>query len=222
MSERARPLSLVVLISGRGSNLQAILEAIAAGKLAASVKAVISSRADAAGLANAQRAGVDILALDPADYPDRRDYDRALQGLIDRFDPDLVVLAGFMRILTDEFVHHYRGRLINIHPSLLPALRGLDTHRRALEDGRREHGASVHLVTEELDGGPVIIQVPVPIQAGDTPESLAARVLAEEHRLYVEALRLFGEGRVYWDGKQLMHNGQPLNQPLQMNARQPH
>jgi phosphoribosylglycinamide formyltransferase-1 len=222
MSEAAKPLSLVVLISGRGSNLQAILDAIAAGELAASVKAVISSRADAAGLANAQRANIDTLALDPGDYPDRGDYDRALQGLIDRFEPDLVVLAGFMRILTDAFVHHYRGRLINIHPSLLPALRGLDTHRRALEEGRREHGASVHLVTEELDGGPVIIQVAVPVKTGDTPDSLAARVLAEEHRLYVEALRLFAEKHVYWDAEQLMYNGQPLTRPLQMNARQPH
>jgi phosphoribosylglycinamide formyltransferase-1 len=217
MADAGKPLSLVVLISGRGSNLRAILDAIQAGELHASVKAVISTRADAPGLGDAQRANVDTLALDPGDYPVREDYDRALQGLIDGFQPDLVALAGFMRILTPGFVQHYRGRLINIHPSLLPALRGLNTHQRALEQGLREHGASVHFVTEELDGGPVIIQVHIPVLAGDTAESLAARVLSQEHRLYVEALRLLAEKRVHWDGQQLMYNQQPLHEPLQMD-----
>jgi phosphoribosylglycinamide formyltransferase-1 len=217
MADAGKPLSLVVLISGRGSNLRAILDATQAGELHASVKAVISTRADAPGLGDAQRANVDTLALDPGDYPVREDYDRALQGLIDGFQPDLVALAGFMRILTPGFVQHYRGRLINIHPSLLPALRGLNTHQRALEQGLREHGASVHFVTEELDGGPVIIQVRIPVLAGDTAESLAARVLSQEHRLYVEALRLLAEKRVHWDGQQLMYNQQPLHEPLQMD-----
>jgi phosphoribosylglycinamide formyltransferase-1 len=217
MADAGKPLSLVVLISGRGSNLRAILDAIQAGELHASVKAVISTRADAPGLGDAQRANVDTLALDPGDYPVREDYDRALQGLIDGFQPELVALAGFMRILTPGFVQHYRGRLINIHPSLLPALRGLNTHQRALEQGLREHGASVHFVTEELDGGPVIIQVRIPVLAGDTAESLAARVLSQEHRLYVEALRLLAEKRVHWDGQQLMYNQQPLHEPLQMD-----
>jgi len=217
MADAGKPLSLVVLISGRGSNLRAILDAIQAGELHASVKAVISTRADAPGLGDAQRANVDTLALDPGDYPVREDYDRALQGLIDGFQPDLVALAGFMRILTPGFVQHYRGRLINIHPSLLPALRGLNTHQRALEQGLREHGASVHFVTEELDGGPVIIQVRIPVLAGDTVESLAARVLSQEHRLYVEALRLLAEKRVHWDGHQLMYNQQPLHEPLQID-----
>jgi phosphoribosylglycinamide formyltransferase 1 len=221
MADAVKPLSLVVLISGRGSNLQAILDAIQAGKLRTSVKAVISTRADASGLVNAQRANIDTLALDPGDYPVREDYDRALQGLIDGFQPDLVALAGFMRILTPGFVQHYRGRLINIHPSLLPALRGLNTHQRALDRGLREHGASVHFVTEELDGGPVIIQVRVPVLAGDTAKSLAARVLSQEHRLYVEALHLLAEKRVYWDGQQLMYNQQPLHQPLLMDPEQP-
>jgi phosphoribosylglycinamide formyltransferase-1 len=219
MAEPDKPLSLVVLISGRGSNLKAILDAIRSGAIPATVKAVISSRVDADGLQIAHRHNIDTLALDPADYPVREDYDRALQGLIDRFEPDLVLLAGFMRILSPAFVQHYRGRMINIHPSLLPALRGLDTHRRALEAGLSEHGASVHFVTEELDGGPVIIQARVPVLAGDTPATLAARVLTEEHRLYVQALRLLAEKRLHWDGKQLLYDQQPLRHPLQLDAQ---
>jgi phosphoribosylglycinamide formyltransferase-1 len=218
MAENYRPLSLVVLISGRGSNLKAILDAIAAGELAARVDAVISTRSDAAGLAHARRAATDTLALDPADYPDRESYDGALQGLIDRFAPGLVVLAGYMRILSAGFVRHYAGRLVNIHPSLLPDLRGLNTHQRALDAGLREHGASVHFVTEELDGGPVIIQVRVPVEADDTAASLGARVLRQEHRLYVRALQLLATGEVEWKSGQLYHRHQPLHQPLQMNA----
>jgi phosphoribosylglycinamide formyltransferase-1 len=220
MAESDQPLSLVVLISGRGSNLNAILDAIQAGELQATVKAVISSRVDADGLTRARECNIDTLALDPVDYPVREDYDRALQGLIDQFEPDLVVLAGFMRILSPGFVQHYAGRIINIHPSLLPALRGLDTHRRALQEGVSEHGASVHFVTEELDGGPVIIQVRVPVLAGDDADTLAARVLREEHRLYVQALRLLAEKRVHWDGKQLVYDQQPLRNPLQLDPEQ--
>jgi len=218
MAETHRPLSLVVLISGRGSNLQAILDAITAGELAAVVTAVISTRSDAAGLEVAHRAAIDTLALDAADYPDRETYDRALQGLIDRFEPDLVVLAGFMRILSAPFVRHYHRRLINIHPSLLPALRGLNTHQRALDEGLQEHGASVHFVTEELDSGPVIIQGRVPVLATDDAASLAARVLQQEHRLYVQALQLLASGQVDWNGERLTYLGQPLHQPLQMDA----
>ena len=220
MAERDRPLSLVVLISGRGSNLNAILEAVQAGELHATVKAVISSRVDADGLRHAREYNIDTLALEPADYPEREDYDRALQGLIDRFEPDLVVLAGFMRILSPGFVQHYAGRIINIHPSLLPALRGLETHRRALQEGATEHGASVHFVTEELDGGPVIIQVRVPVLAGDDADTLGTRVLQEEHRLYVRALQLLAEKRVQWNGKQLMYDHQPLKHPLQLDSEQ--
>jgi phosphoribosylglycinamide formyltransferase 1 len=218
MVEAGRPLSLVVLISGRGSNLKAILDAIAAGELAACVNAVISTRSRATGLEHARRTAIDTLALDPADYPDRETYDRALLGLIDRFAPDLVVLAGFMRILSAEFVRHYPGRLVNIHPSLLPDLRGLHTHQRALDAGLREHGASVHFVTEELDSGPVIIQVRVPVLADDTAASLAARVLQQEHRLYVRALQLLASGEIAWETGRLYHHGQPLHQPLQLNA----
>jgi phosphoribosylglycinamide formyltransferase 1 len=218
MNERRAPLSLVVLISGRGTNLKAILDAISQGELNAEVRAVISSRLDAEGLEHARQAQVDTLALDSNDYPSRESYDRALQGLIDRFNPGLVVLAGFMRILTPEFVRHYQGRLINIHPSLLPVLKGLNTHQRALDESLQEHGASVHLVTEELDGGPVIVQVRVPILAGDDAEKLAERVLAEEHGLYLQALQWLADGRIQWSRGQLLFDGQPLQKPLQLDT----
>ncbi len=212
-----QPLKLVVLISGRGSNLRAILDAIRNGELPAVVEAVVSNRADAAGLAYAQQENIDTLALDADDYPDRDGYDRALQGLIDCFEPDLVVLAGFMRILTPGFVHHYQHRLINIHPSLLPAFRGLDTHRRALEAGAREHGASVHFVSEELDSGPVVLQVRVPVLADDTPATLAERVLQQEHRLYPLVIRWLAEGRIRWQDEQLLFDGRPLQQPIEID-----
>lgn len=218
MTDSRLPLSLVILISGRGSNLKAILEAISSGELNAEVCAVISSRLDAEGLEHARQHQIDTLALDSNDYPSRESYDRALQGLIDRFSPDLVVLAGFMRILTPGLVRHYQGRMINIHPSLLPALRGLNTHQRALDEGLLEHGASIHLVTEELDGGPVIIQVRVPIIEGDDAERLAERVLEQEHGLYLQALQWLAAGRVQWVRGQLLFDEQPLKEPLLLNS----
>jgi phosphoribosylglycinamide formyltransferase-1 len=218
MSDHKQPLSLVVLISGLGSNLKAILDAISRGELPAVVTAVISDRSQAPGLEYARQENIDTLALDAADYPDRKDYDRALQGLIDGFEPDLVVLAGFMRILTAAFVHHYQGRLINIHPSLLPELRGIDTHQRAIDKGVKEHGASVHFVTEELDGGPVFVQVRVPVLPDDDAERLAARVLRQEHRLYPQAIHWLAEGRVSLNGEQLLLDQQPMQQPLQIDA----
>ena len=218
MADNTRPFGLVVLISGRGSNLKAILDAIDSGVLQAEVKAVISSRKDAAGLDYARAAAIDTLALDAGDYPERADYDRALVGLIDRFTPDLVVLAGYMRILSADFVRHFRGRLVNIHPSLLPDLRGLNTHQRALDAGLQEHGASVHFVTEELDGGPVIVQVRVPVNSDDSADTLAARVLAQEHRLYVTALRWLAAGRIQWQGDELLFDDKPLEQPLQIES----
>lgn len=218
MSDHKQPLSLVVLISGHGSNLKAILDAISRGELPAVVTAVISDRSQAPGLEYAHQENIDTLALDAADYPDRKDYDRALQGLIDRFEPSLVVLAGFMRILTAAFVHHYQGRLINIHPSLLPELRGIDTHQRAIDKGVKEHGASVHFVTEELDGGPVFVQVRVPVLPDDDAERLAARVLRQEHRLYPQAIHWLAEGRVSLNGEQLLLDQQPMQQPLQIDA----
>ncbi len=207
-----------MLISGRGSNLKAILQAIEAGRLHARVEAVISSRHDAGGLQYAQRAAIDTLVLDGCDYPRREDYDHALQGLIERFKPDLVLLAGFMRILTAGFVRQFRGRLINIHPSLLPQLRGLRTHERAIEQALPMHGASVHFVTEELDSGPVFLQVRVPVLAEDDAASLAARVLQQEHRLYVQALQLLADGQLGWKDGQVLYQGQPLHEPLQINA----
>lgn len=217
--ERGEPgrLPIVVLISGRGSNLKALIDAVARDGLPVVIRAVVTDRADAAGLRHAQAAGIATEALDPRDYPDRAAFDAALVERIDRYAPGLVVLAGFMRILSPHFVARYVGRLINIHPSLLPAFKGLHTHRRALEAGAAEHGASVHLVTEELDGGPVVVQVAIPVRADDTPESLAARVLKEEHRLYPLAVRWFAEGRLTWDNGRVLLDGGPLDRPVRLS-----
>ncbi len=184
--------SIVILISGRGSNMQAIIEA----RLPLRIAAVISSDPQAAGLATAQRYGVATCAVDHRAYADRNAFDAALTREIDARQPDLIVLAGFMRILTDDFVNGYRGRLINIHPSLLPAFTGLHTHRRALEAGVKIHGCSVHFVTTQLDHGPLVIQAAVPVLAGDTEVALAARVLEHEHRIYPQAIRWFCEDRL--------------------------
>jgi len=211
---RAGRLPIVVLISGRGSNLQAIIDA-AAADLSFDIRAVISNRPRVAGLRRAQRAGIATEVLDHTDYPSREAYDQALQRLIDRCRPRLVVLAGFMRILTPRFVAHYRGRMINIHPSLLPAFPGLDTHQRALDAGVREHGASVHFVTDEVDGGPVIIQARVPVLSGDTAEVLAARVLEQEHQIFPQAIRWFAEGRLKLEGERVLLDGEPITAAIQ-------
>jgi len=182
--------SLVILISGRGSNMQALVEAGFA------VKAVISNRADAAGLAWAAARGIATATVDHKAFAGREAFDAALAAAIDAHTPELVVLAGFMRILTPGFVKHYAGRMLNIHPSLLPAFTGLDTHARALAAGVKLHGCTVHFVTPELDHGPIVIQAAVPVRAGDDEAALAARVLAQEHRIYAQAVRWFGEGRL--------------------------
>jgi phosphoribosylglycinamide formyltransferase-1 len=191
--------SIVILISGRGSNLQALLEA----KLPCRIAAVISNRTDAGGLAIAQSRGIPTAVIAHRDYPDRESFDAALAQLIDSFHADIVVLAGFMRILTAGFVTRYYGRLVNIHPSLLPAYGGLDTHARALSDGVRIHGCTVHFVTADLDHGPIIIQAAVPVLANDTGQTLAQRVLHEEHRIYPQAIRWLctGELELGGDGK---------------------
>jgi len=184
--------TLVILISGRGSNMEALLDA----RLPARVAAVISNNPQARGLATAQQRGIATAAVDHRAFPDRAAFDEALAAEIDRHRPDLVALAGFMRVLTEPFIERYRGRLMNIHPSLLPEFPGLDTHRRALAAGARVHGCTVHFVTPVVDSGPIINQAPVPVEPGDTEEQLAARVLVEEHRIYPQAVRGFLEGRI--------------------------
>jgi phosphoribosylglycinamide formyltransferase-1 len=183
---------IVVLVSGRGSNMEALLDAC----VPATFAAVISNVPGAGGLAIASAHGVSTAVVDHKKYPDRDAFDAALRDAIDSFDPDLVVLAGFMRVLTDATVRHYVGRMLNIHPSLLPAFPGLHTHRRALEAGVRVHGCTVHFVTPELDHGPIVIQAAVPVQPDDTEDVLAARVLAQEHRVYPQAVRWFCENRL--------------------------
>ena len=187
--------SIVILISGRGSNMQALLEA----NLPCRIAAVISNRADAQGLEIASARGIPTAVVSHRDYADRASFDAALAAAIDRHAPDVIALAGFMRILTDQFVERYRGKLINIHPSLLPAYPGIDTHERALRDGIKIHGCTVHFVTPTLDHGPIIIQAAVPVLRDDTPESLSARVLGEEHRIYAQAIRWLCRGQVWLD-----------------------
>jgi len=188
--------NIVILISGRGSNMQAIVRAAQAERWPAKIAAVISNRADAEGLDFAREYGIAHAVVPSADYPNRAAFDAALQTAIDAYQPDLVVLAGFMRILTAQFVEHYAGRMLNIHPSLLPKFPGLATHRQALEAGVDTHGATVHFVTPELDHGPVVAQATVPVLPGDDEHSLAARVLEQEHSLYPRAVRWFVEGKV--------------------------
>lgn len=205
---------LVVLISGNGTNLQAIIDAVQAG-LPIDIAAVISNRPGAFGLERASSAGIETAVLDHRDYPDRSSYDQALVSLIDQFTPDFVVLAGFMRILTDPFVHHYVGRMVNIHPSLLPKYRGLHTHRQALDAGDKLHGATIHFVTEELDGGPLIAQAQVAVLPQDNIDDLAARVLQKEHQLYPLALRWLAEKRLKLseNGKVILDN-EILDKPV--------
>lgn len=185
---------IVVLISGRGSNMRAIVDACKNGKLDATVVAVISNTPDAAGLEYAAAQSIDTTVLDHTTFSHRRDFDTQLQALIDSYKPDLVALAGFMRILSKELVNHFLGQMVNIHPSLLPLYPGLNTHAKVLEAGDTEHGASVHFVTAELDAGPVIAQTHVPVLQDDTEQILAARVLLTEHALYVHALQLCVSG----------------------------
>ncbi|HEY0635171.1 MAG TPA: phosphoribosylglycinamide formyltransferase [Gammaproteobacteria bacterium] len=189
------PLPIVVLLSGSGSNLQAIIDA-AQGDLPVVIRAVISNRADAYGLERARSTGIPARVLSHQEFADREAYDEALMALIDSYQPQLVVLAGFMRILSENFVRHYAGRLFNIHPSLLPRHKGLHTHQRAIEAGDREHGATVHFVVPELDAGPIVLQARVKIESGDSAESLAQRVLVQEHQIYPQAIRWFAEGRL--------------------------
>ena len=190
---------IVILISGRGSNMQAILDA----KPHAVIAAVISNNPAAEGLQIAHDAGVDTKVVDHRDYPDRASFDRALADTLAGYRPDLVVLAGFMRILTADFIERFSGRIMNIHPSLLPAFPGLDTHRRALEEGVKVHGCTVHFVTPALDHGPIVIQAAVSVLPDDDEQRLAARVLAQEHAIYAQAIRWFVDNKLAIDGNRV-------------------
>jgi phosphoribosylglycinamide formyltransferase-1 len=188
--------SIVILISGRGSNMEAIVRAAQKEAWPAKIAAVISNRPDAGGLDFARSHGIQTAVLDHRAFKDRASFDAELVNLIDSFNPDLVVLAGFMRILTGDFVRHYTGKLLNIHPSLLPLFPGLHTHEQALAAGVSEHGATVHFVTEALDHGPMVIQAKVPVLPGDSADTLAQRVLKQEHIIYPRAVRWFIDNRL--------------------------
>lgn len=206
--------NIVVLISGQGSNLQALLDACNDGRIKANISAVFSNKAQAYGLERAREAGIPVHAFSAADYPDRDAFDQALAQQIDVYRPDLVVLAGYMRILSTRFVQRYAGRMLNIHPSLLPKYPGLHTHRQAIDNGDEEHGTSVHFVTDELDGGPVILQAKVPIFPQDSEEEVVERVQAQEHAIYPLVVSWFIDGRLkmrddaaWLDGERLPEKG---------------
>jgi phosphoribosylglycinamide formyltransferase 1 len=191
--------NIVILISGRGSNMEAIVRALESERWPARIAAVISNKPDAKGLDFAQARGIPTAVVPSKEFANRAEFDAALQETVDGFAPDLVVLAGFMRILTAPFVEHYAGRMLNIHPSLLPLFPGLHTHRQALEAKVTEHGATVHFVTAELDHGPTVLQARIDVLPGDTEESLAQRLLEKEHVIYPQAVRLFVEGKLHID-----------------------
>lgn len=205
---------IVVLVSGQGSNLQALIDACQQGRIAATIVAVFSNNAQAYGLQRAKEAGIAAQALDAKAFADREAFDAALAQAIDQYQPDLVVLAGYMRILSNAFVQRYAGRMLNIHPSLLPKYPGLHTHRQAIDNGDAEHGTSVHFVTEQLDGGPVILQAKVPIFPGDEEDEVIERVQTQEHTLYPLVVSWFIEGRLamrdnaaWLDGERLPAQG---------------
>jgi len=206
--------SLVILISGSGSNLQAIINAINNHQLNAEIKAVISNQVAAKGLDRAAGEDITTHVVDHKSYPSRELFDQAMMQIIDPLKPDLVILAGFMRILGNKFIEHYQHRLINIHPSLLPKYKGLNTHQKALENKDKIHGASVHYVGIELDSGPVVIQTEVPVQAIDTATTLAARVLTGEHKIFPLAIKMHTEGRIKFKDGRLLLDGKKLTEPL--------
>lgn len=211
-------MRLAILASGRGSNLLAILDAISRGELDAQVVGVFSDKANAPALEHARNAGVRAQSLSPPDFASRADFDEHMFSLIDGVQPDLIVCAGYMRLISDGTVAARTGRMINIHPSLLPAFKGLHTHQQALAAAVREHGASVHFVTQELDGGPVIAQARVPVEAGDDANTLAQRVLRREHPLLVATLRELAAGRIELIGHQVHFDGRALTAPLRLDA----
>jgi len=212
--------TIAVLVSGRGSNLQALLDAIARGDLAVRIAGVFSDKADAPALQRARDAGVHAEAIDPREFPNRLAFDQAFFARVDATRPDLIVCAGYMRLISEAAVEAHRGTLVNIHPSLLPAFKGLRTHAQALAAGAAEHGASVHFVTPDLDGGPVIAQARVPVRPGDDVEALSRRVLEREHPLLVATVGLLAAGRARLDGDRILLDGAPLAAPLQLGANE--
>ncbi len=201
---------VAVLASGFGSNLQALIDACEAGQLQAEIVAVITNKADAYALQRAEQAGIAHQCIANGDFADRISYDAALIEALDAHQPDLIVMAGFMRILTPQFIQHFAGRMLNIHPSLLPKYTGLNTHQRAIDAGEQEHGASIHFVTEELDGGPVILQAKVPVYPDDSADELAQRVHAQEHRIYPLVVSWFATGRLQMRGDTAVLDGTVL------------
>ncbi len=208
------PLPIVVLISGNGSNLQAIIDAIHSGDITGEIKAVISNRAGVYGLERAQRHGIPVEVIDHTQFDSREKFDAELMQRIEVYKPELVVLAGFMRILTDNFIRHFEGRMLNIHPSLLPNFRGLNTHQRALDAGVDYHGCSVHFVTSKLDGGPVIIQSKISVLDNDDVESLTTRVVHQEHIIYPLAVSWYCTGRIKMNNNQVYMDNKPLMQAI--------
>jgi phosphoribosylglycinamide formyltransferase-1 len=212
------PLPIAILISGRGTNMRVIVERAAAGNLPVDVRVVISDQPAAAGLQTAAAMSIATRVLSPRDFTDRASYDQALVQLLAQYQPKLVVLAGFMRILTPHFIGAFAGRILNVHPSLLPDYRGLHTHRRVLEAGEKLHGVSVHFVTEELDGGPVIAQAEVPVMPGDSETTLSARVQRAEHRIYPQTIDWLARGRLSLQDGRAWLDGKPLDKPLREPA----
>jgi phosphoribosylglycinamide formyltransferase 1 len=211
-------LPIAILISGRGTNMRVIAQRAAAGELPVDVRVVISDKPTAEGLQLAAAMNVTTRVLEPRDFADRAAYDRALVELLAQYQPELIVLAGFMRILTPHFIGAFAGRILNVHPSLLPKYRGLHTHRRALEAGDTAHGVSVHFVTEELDGGPVVLQAEVPVRPEDTETTLSARVQRSEHRIYPRTIDWFARGRLRLQDGRAWLDGSPLQSPLREPA----
>lgn len=203
-------MPVVVLISGNGSNLQALIDGQQNGYLPIDIRAVISNNPNVQGIARAEQAAIPTSVINHREFISREAFDQQLQSTIDHYQPKLVVLAGFMRIFTQAFVEHYQGWMINIHPSLLPKYTGVNTHQRVLDAGESVHGATVHFVTPELDGGPAIIQVQIPVLEDDTSSSLAARVLQQEHKIYPEAVKWYSEGRLSLRDKTSYLDGKPL------------
>jgi phosphoribosylglycinamide formyltransferase-1 len=207
-------LPIAILISGRGSNMRVIAERAATGILPVDARVVVSDKPSAEGLRIAQAMNITTRVLEPRNFPDRPAYDRALVALLAQYQPQLIVLAGFMRILTPQFIGAFAGRMLNVHPSLLPKYPGLHTHRRCLEAGDTAHGVSIHFVTEQLDGGPVVLQAEVPVLPGDTEITLSARVQQAEHRIYPQAVDWFARGRLVLQDGRAWLDGKPLDTPL--------